>query len=257
MSNPISPEEKKLWHRWIEHNDKNAANELVAQYEYLINYQVQRVSQHLPQSVSREEIRSLAYFGLYDALKKFELSRNLKFVTYASFRIKGSIIDGLRKEDWLPRTVRDKAKKIEKTAEQLEQNFGRQPAPEEIAEVLNMRPEEVEETTRDVYFSNVLSVEEKPHDDGGDYKEGAGYLVPEDLENSPDEQAVKGENIRELTEEIKMLNEKERLVLSLFYEEELSLTEIGEVMNLTTSRISQIHGRAIFKLREALGKYRN
>ncbi|SIS37566.1 FliA/WhiG family RNA polymerase sigma factor [Salimicrobium flavidum] len=255
MSNSISSEEQKLWDRWLNQNDKDAANELIVQYEYLVSYQVQRISQHLPKSVSKDDIKSLAYFGLYDALKKFDLGRELKFVTYASFRIKGSIIDGLRKEDWLPRTVRDKSKKIEQAAETLEQTLGRSPDSHEIAEVLEMTPQEVEEITKDAYFSNVLSVEEKPKDTGDEHKEGIGYMIPDEQGELPDESVVKDENIRELIEEIKQLNDKEQLVLSLFYEEELTLTEIGKVMELTTSRISQIHARAVFKLRESLWKY--
>ncbi|SDJ01376.1 FliA/WhiG family RNA polymerase sigma factor [Salimicrobium halophilum] len=255
MSNSISPEEQKLWDRWLNHDDKEAANELIVQYDYLVSYQVQRISQHLPKSVSKDDIKSLAYLGLYDALKKFDLDRDLKFVTYASFRIKGSIIDGLRKEDWLPRTVRDKSKKIEQTSERLEQTLGRNPDSHEIAEVLHMTPQEVEEVTKDAYFSNVLSVEEKPKDAGDEHKEGIGYMIPDEQGELPDDSLVKSENIKEMVEEIKHLNEKEQLVLSLFYEEELTLTEIGKVMELTTSRISQIHARAIFKLRDALSKY--
>ncbi|MFC7320470.1 FliA/WhiG family RNA polymerase sigma factor [Halobacillus campisalis] len=252
MSGSLSSEQLELWNQWANEKDSEAANELVRIYDYLVSFHVQRISAHLPKSVSKEDVRSLGLLGLYDALRKFDMSRDLKFDTYASFRIRGSIIDGLRKEDWLPRSVRDKSKKIDGAAEILEQQLQRPPTSEEIAKELRMSPSEVEEVMKDFLFANVLSMEEKPKEGKSDHKEGVGYSIPDREAISPADNIVKQENYQELTDQIKQLNEKEQLVVSLFYTEELTLTEIGEIMELTTSRISQIHAKAIFKLRNSL-----
>ncbi|MBH0229297.1 FliA/WhiG family RNA polymerase sigma factor [Halobacillus yeomjeoni] len=252
MANCLSPHEQKLWDEWTNKRDGESANELVHMYEYLVNYHVQRISAHLPRSVSKDDVRSLGMYGLYDALKKFDTERDLKFDTYASFRIRGSIIDGLRKEDWLPRSVRDKTKKIEQVAEALEQKHLRPATSKEIAKELGLTPEEVEETVKDSLYANVLSMEEKPKDSGDEHKEGIGYSIPDHQTMSPSDSVIKTENLNELADQIQALNEKEQMVITLFYHEELTLTEIGQVMELTTSRISQIHAKAIFKLKDAL-----
>lgn len=252
MAGCLSPEEQHWWNLWTDEQDGEAANQLVQQYDYLVSYHVQRISAHLPKSVSKDDVRSLGMLGLYDALKKFDRTRDLKFDTYASFRIRGSIMDGLRKEDWLPRSVRDRAKKIEQMTEKLEQKLQRPVTSKEIAVELGISPEEVEETVKDSLFSNVLSMEEKPKDGNEDHKEGIGYSIPDEQTSTPSESMIKKENYAELAEEIDRLNEKEKLVISLFYHEELTLTEIGQVLELTTSRISQIHAKAIYKLKSSL-----
>ncbi|KGX93148.1 RNA polymerase sigma factor SigD [Pontibacillus halophilus JSM 076056 = DSM 19796] len=252
MSEHSHAAELQLWKRWLDQEDFDAANELVQKYMYLVHYHMQRISVHLPQNVSKEDIKSLGLVGLYDALKKFDLNRDLKFDTYASFRIRGAIMDGLRKEDWLPRSVRDKSKKVEQTAEQLEQTLRRAPTSEEIAHELGMEPHEVETAIKDSLFANVLSIEEKAKDQSEDHKEGIGYSIPDSYIPTPLSQLEQQENYEELEAGIKQLNEKEQLVISLFYNEELTLTEIGHILGLTTSRISQIHSRALFKLRNIL-----
>ncbi|KGX88613.1 FliA/WhiG family RNA polymerase sigma factor [Pontibacillus marinus] len=252
MTNHSAPQEQQLWEKWEQERDSETANELVRNYMHLVHYHVHRISAHLPQNVNKEDIKSLGLIGLYDAIEKFDLSRDLKFDTYASFRIRGAIIDGLRKEDWLPRSVRDKSKKIETTAEMLEQRLQRAPTSEEIANEIDSTEQEVEQVMKDTLFANVLSMEEKPKDTKSEHKEGIGYSIPDNSSKNPDFQMMKGEDYKELAEGIKQLNEKEQLVISLFYNEELTLTEIGQVLELTTSRISQIHARALFKLRKIL-----
>jgi RNA polymerase sigma factor for flagellar operon FliA len=190
--------------------------------------------------------------GLYDALEKFEPNRDLKFDTYASFRIRGAILDGLRKEDWLPRNTREKAKKIESAIEKLEQRLARKATIQEISTEVNMPEEEVHSVMNEHFFANILSIDEKPSDQ--DDKEGQSFIIKDEGTEMPEEKLIKDEMIAEMVQLISQLNEKEQLVISLFYKEELTLTEIGQVMNLSTSRISQIHSKAIFKLRHALEK---
>lgn len=246
--------EQKLWKNWMAKGDNQAANELIQHYMYLVSFHVERISSHLPNNISKEDIQSLGLFGLYDALTKFDTGRNLKFDTYASFRIRGAIMDGLRKDDWLSRSVREKAKKVEQLAQELEKTLKRAPTAPEIAEQTDMSTAEVEAAVKDSLFGNILSMEEKPKDGKGDKKEGIGYTIADNALLRPEENLLANELKEELIAGIKMLSEKEQLVISLFYKEELTLTEIGEVMGLTTSRISQIHKKTIFKLRKTLSK---
>ncbi|WP_102028241.1 FliA/WhiG family RNA polymerase sigma factor [Salirhabdus sp. Marseille-P4669] len=248
-----APPFQTLWQKWQKNKDEQAGNELVSLYMPLVDYQVRRISSHLPKNVSKQEITSLALMGLVDALEKFDVNRDLKFDTYASFRIRGAIIDGLRKEDWLPRTVREKAKQIESISRKLEQRYNRTPTSKEIALEGNMTADEVEEIMKDSLFANVLSIEEKNKDDQ-EKKEGIGYSIPDNRTPSPEGNVLYKEKVKELTTAIQNLNEKEQLVVSLFYQEELTLTEIGDVMGLSTSRISQIHSKAIVKLRDIISK---
>ncbi|MGP4072224.1 FliA/WhiG family RNA polymerase sigma factor [Piscibacillus sp. B03] len=242
----------ELWKRWQQERDQDVGNQLVEYYMPIVNYQVNRVFAHLPQNVDRQDVKSLAFMGLVDALEKFDTSRDLKFDTYASFRIKGAIIDGLRKEDWLPRTVRDKSKIIENAYEQLEQELNRTPDLSEIAKHVGMDEDEVAEVVKDTLFANMLSIEEKTNDESEEQRDSLRNTVPDLKGMTPDEEILKKERIEELTEAIKELNDKEQLVVSLFYKEDLTLTEVGHILDLSTSRISQIHSKAITKLKDKL-----
>jgi len=249
-----SPLEKKLWNSWKENQDIHAANELVKSYMYLVNFHAERISSHLPNSVDKEDVKSFGLLGLYDAMKKFDPNRDLKFDTYASFRIRGAIMDGLRKEDWLPRSVREKAKKIEQAADQLEQIYQRAPSSTEIAKETGMTSQEVETAVQDSLFANILSIDEKRKDTDDKGKEDTGYVIADETSLQPEKLLLRKEIEKELIDGIKTLNEKEQIVISLFYNDELTFTEIGYVLGLTTSRISQIHKRAIFRLRKTLSK---
>lgn len=251
MGQAPSIEEQNIWEKWTSKRDSDAGDYLVRRYMPLVSYHVQRISVGLPKNVSRDDLKSLGMIGLYDALEKFDPTRDLKFDTYASFRIRGAIIDGLRKEDWLSRNTRDKAKRIEQTIEKLEQQLMRNVTSKEIAQELNMSEDDVHNTMNEHFFANVLSIDEQPD---GEEKEGAGFSLRDERAEIPEEKIMKNELISELSLMISHLNDKEQLVLSLFYQEELTLTEIGQVMDLSTSRISQIHSKAIFKLRQTLQK---
>lgn len=247
-----SPLEQKLWKNWLENKNNEAANELIENYLYLVSFHVERVSSHLPSNVTKDDLKSFGLMGLFDALNKFEHKRDLKFDTYASFRVRGAIIDGLRKEDWLPRSIREKTKKVEKISQELEQTNQRVPTAREIAAKLEIPAHEVEELVCDSLYANVLSIEEKPKNSTTEHKEGIGYTIPDESSILPDNHLLQTEINKELIESIKLLNENEQMVVSLFYHQELTLTEIGQVLELTTSRISQIHKKAIFKLRNTL-----
>ncbi|MDQ0270204.1 FliA/WhiG family RNA polymerase sigma factor [Cytobacillus purgationiresistens] len=243
--------EDLAWQNWVCNRDANSGDFLVKKYMPLVSYHVQRISVGLPKNVARDELTSLGMIGLFDALEKYDPSRDLKFDTYASFRVRGAIIDGLRKEDWLSRSTREKTKKVEAAIEKLEQRYMRNATVEEIAHETNMTVGEVYNLMNEQLVANVLSIDEKPVDNEfEDYS----YVINDDRAILPEKRILKNETLAELSERITQLNDKEQLVISLFYKEELTLTEIGEVMSLSTSRISQIHSKAISKLKIALEK---
>jgi RNA polymerase sigma factor for flagellar operon FliA len=243
-------DEQVIWQKWKDARDSQAGDVLIKKYMPLVSYHVQRISVGLPKSVNKDDLMSLGLYGLYDALEKFDPSRDLKFDTYASFRVRGAIIDGLRKEDWLPRSSREKAKRIEATIEKLEQKHLRNISSKEIANELGISEGEVVNVINEGFYANVLSIDEQlvDHEDG----ESIGFRIKDDNQQTPEEKIVKDELIAQLSDVITELSEKEQLVISFFYKEELTLTEIGQIMNLSTSRISQIHSKALFKLRKIL-----
>ena len=242
-------EEQALWIRWTTDRDPDAGDLLIRKFKPLVSYHVQRIAVGLPKNVSRDDLTSLGMMGLFDALNKFDINRDLKFDTYASFRVRGAIIDGLRKEDWLPRSAREKAKRLEGQIESLEQTLMRHATPEELAKHMNLPIEEVYQTFHEHFYSNVLSINEQLDQDEN---EGKSFIIRDDHTKTPEQQIVHSELLGDLAQNIQKLNEKEQLVVSLFYTEEMTLTEIGEMLELSTSRISQIHSKALFKLRKLL-----
>ncbi len=247
-----SKDEQQIWDKWSTSRDMEAGNLLIKKYTSLVRYHVQRLSVSLPKSVARDDLYSLGMMGLLDALEKFDSNRDLKFDTYASFRVRGAILDGLRKEDWLPRGTREKAKKIESVIEKLEQQYMRHVTEEDIARELNLSVDEVYKTMNEQFFAHIISMDEQS--DETDEKPGRAYTIKDQKGLQPEDELVKREVINEMTELISKLSEKEQLVMSLFYQEELTLTEIGQIMGLSTSRISQIHSKCIFKLKGSMEK---
>lgn len=254
MSTNLSSLEEKLWDNFLTNKKGDAASQLIDNYMYLVHFHVERIATHLPPNVLKDDLISYGMVGLYDAIKKFERKRGLKFDTYASFRIRGAIIDGLRKEDWVPRSMREKMKKIDETSRILEQKYEREPTAKEIAKEVNMTVDEVETVMRDTLFSNVMSIDEQPNDHYTDQKEGIGYAIPDNKVVQPEEQLLQDELLDDLEKALQTLNKNEKLIINLFYHDELTFTEIGKILDLTTSRISQIHKKAIFKLNKILLK---
>ncbi|OEH91286.1 FliA/WhiG family RNA polymerase sigma factor [Bacillus solimangrovi] len=253
MRQTSSAELQTYWNNWLNGRDSQAGDALIRQYMPLVNYHVQRISVGLPRNVGKEDLKSYGLLGLYDALEKFDHSRDLKFDTYASFRVRGAIIDGLRKEDWLPRSMREKYKKVEATIDQLEQKLMRNVTSKEISITLEMDEDEVNSIIMEGFFANVLSIDES-NKEAEEVKESIGYTIPDTKTDTPESSLLRNELHKQLADEIKNLNEKEQLVISLFYQDELTLTEIGHVLGLSTSRISQIHSKALFKLKKPLAE---
>lgn len=251
MARKQDTQEMKLyWDEWLNERTAEAGDHLIEAYLPLVDYHVQRIRIHLPKNVREDDLRSHGLIGLLDALEKFDAGRDLKFDTYASFRVRGAIMDGLRQEDWLPRSVRDRSKKIEQMTEKLEQQHGRNISPEEVAAQLNLSVDEVLKTTSDSFLSHLLSIDEAASDTNNEETYAASIV--DHTVKTPEEHMVHLSAREELAEAVGKLNKNEQLVVSLFYVEEMTLTEIGEIMNLSTSRISQIHSKCIFKLQNLL-----
>lgn len=254
MSNSSFNNEQQLWEQWKQTKNKEVANELIQKFMPVVQYHVQRIAFTLPSSVPIDEIKSLALLGLYDAIEKYDYTRELKFETYASIRIRGAIIDGLRKDDYLSRGNREKVKKIEHAIEKIEQRLLRSPTIEEIAVEVKMDEDEVCAILAESAIGNLLSIDEVISDDS-ERKDSLVNILPNTQAQQPEESLIKNEMNEELARVIKeILNEKEQLVVSLYYLEELTFTEIATVLSLTTSRVSQIHSKAIAKLRDVLKK---
>ena len=244
-------DEKKVWKLWKEHKDDDAGNYLVKKYTPLVKFHTQRMLIGLPKNVRQEDIYSQGLLGLFDAIEKFDVDRELIFETYASFRIKGAIIDYLRKEDWLSRASREKIKKIEKTASELEQKYLRPVTPEEIAEVLELSEDEVTQSINEGFFSTVISVDDLSRDQEDD--EIFQVNIKDQTQKTPEQLAIRQEQVVELMRMIKTdLNEREQIILQLLYKEELTLTEISGILGISTSRVSQIHSKCLLRLRKIL-----
>ncbi|WP_017727335.1 FliA/WhiG family RNA polymerase sigma factor [Halalkalibacterium ligniniphilum] len=250
MAHTSTRADEKLWKDWLTKRSSDACDGLIRLYLPLVQYHVQRISVGLPRNVDKDDLISHGMIGLLDALEKFNPDRDLKFDTYASFRVRGAILDGLRKEDWLPRSLREKVKKVEAATEQLEQRHGRYVKVEEVAEALGMDEHEIAQVMTESLVANMLSMDERTHDT--EREETYASSIEDKQTLTPEQAIVDAATKEELANVISLLSEKEQLVISLFYFEELTLTEIGHILNLSTSRISQIHSKALFRLQQVM-----
>ncbi|MFC4775369.1 FliA/WhiG family RNA polymerase sigma factor [Paenibacillus sp. GCM10023252] len=239
------------WRAWKEKKDIDAKKDLIEQYLPLVDYATSRVAIGLPKNVSKDDLYSNGVMGLIDAIDKFDYERGLQFETYASWRIRGSILDGLRSGDWVPRSVREKAKKIEEAYGQLEQRHLRSVSDAEISKHLGISEKEFTTMLQEISITTVCSLEDPIREEESETR--LTLLIDEKAKN-PDHKVHEFYLKESLVKGIEKLTEKERIVVSLFYYDELSLSEIAEVMSLSPSRISQLHSKAILRLRGALAK---
>ncbi|CCQ97930.1 RNA polymerase sigma-D factor [[Clostridium] ultunense Esp] len=240
------------WKRLKEEGDKGAEERIVEHFLYLVDKAVRQIAPSLPTTVRKEDLRSFGLMGLLDAVRKFDPDRNLQFVTYASWRIRGAILDGLRENDFLPRSLREKAKRVEEAYAVLEQEKLSSVTDEDVANYLGITTQELNHILQES-STHFYSIDESFIDEESTDKARSLNLIDEQTE-TPEERVARVELRRVLTEAIETLPEKERLVLSLFYFEELSFTEVAQVLSLSPSRISQLHSKAMIRLRTALGK---
>jgi RNA polymerase sigma factor FliA len=231
--------------------DGKLRDQLIMDYAPLIRFVAQRIAARLPSNIDIDDLISAGVIGLMDAIEKYDPSRDNKFKTYAEFRIRGAILDELRSQDWVPRSVRDKAKKIEKTYAELEQKLGRAVSDEELSGALGIQLEEYYDMVSNVKAVTLLSIDELSGPNQQDRKS-----LLESLENVSSKNPftqLKSKGVRDLlVKHIDELPEKQKLVLSLYYYEDLNLKEIGKILEVTESRVSQLHTQAVEKLRSKL-----
>jgi RNA polymerase sigma factor for flagellar operon FliA len=224
---------------------------IINEYSFLVKFIAQKISMRLPPNIELDDLWSAGIIGLMDAIDKYDPERDNKFKTYAEFRIRGAILDELRAQDWIPRSMREKAKTIERTISRLEQKNGRVPSEKEVAMEMQISLEEYQETLRLCSSVSLISIDEVGTFSNGD-KKSLLAVLESSLESNPLSQLASAEVKKQLSQAIQELPEKQRIVLSLYYYEDLNLKEIGEVLEVTESRVSQLHTQAVLRLRSKL-----
>ncbi|GHV43445.1 RNA polymerase sigma factor [Clostridia bacterium] len=241
-----------VWENFDKGRDADSKEKLIMYYSYLVKYVAGRLSVHIGQHVEYDDMLSYGIFGLIDAVDKFNLAKGAKFETYASLRIRGSIIDSIRKLDWVPRTLRQKNKQLEGAYAELESVLGREPTEAEISEKLQIPIKEVQDLIKKSSIVSLISLDD--YLDQNYETAFAGVNSVRDDENGPERMFEIKETKRLLAEAIDKMSEKEKRVVTLYYYEDLTLKEISVIMGVSESRVSQIHSKALLKLRAKLGK---
>ena len=243
----------ELWKVYLnDRNNKTVRDKLIVQYIYLTRYVIGRIKVNLPPSFSYEDIASYGVEGLIDAVEKYSPERGAKFETYALMRIRGAIIDKIRANDWLTRTIRKKIKEVKDTISTLKTELNRMPTSAEIGERLGIEKEKVDEIL--AQDTSIDSLYDKKN--LGDESVEIIDTIEDVKSERPEEAAEKKDAKKELEKALKRLPERERMLLVFYYHENMTLKEIGEAINVSESRVCQLHAQAIMKLRNILSASR-
>jgi RNA polymerase sigma factor for flagellar operon FliA len=253
MATTVAPEDVE--HLWIEFkqdmSNQELRNRLVELYLPLVKYNGERIWARLPEGVELDDLVSAGVFGLMDAIDAFDLSRGVKFETYCVPRIRGAMLDELRTMDWVPRLVRSKASKLNEALRNLEARFGRQPNENELAEEMAISVAELEKMMLDANAVNLISLNKKWYETDS-YKDVREIDILEDKKGEdPTKRIQKNDLMRLVT---KGLNRNERLIIILYYYEEFTMKEIGATLNLSESRVSQMHSSIVQRLQSQLAR---
>lgn len=244
-------DEKQLWMEYKRSGNLKIREQLVVKYIPLVKYVVGKMITNLPKNVEYEDLVEYGIIGLLDAVEKYDINKEITFKTYAVTRVRGSIYDELRAQDWVPRSVRKMVKDVEKAYIELETTLKRVPTEEEVAKHLDLPLKKLEELYAKVDLGNMSSLDDIVYD-GNDSTTTVANVV-EDKKVVNAQTTLEREELRNaLIERLEELNENERLVITLYYYEKLTLKEIGKVLEISESRVSQIHSKAILKLRSKL-----
>lgn len=248
----------QLWERYKADNCQQAREQLILHYAPLVKYVAGRVSIGLPATVDMDDLTGYGIFGLMDAVEKFEPDRGIKFETYAIARVRGAMIDGLRANDWVPRSVRQKARLLERTVADLEARLGRSATDKEIRQELNLSADEYAALLSDVKGAMLVSLDDLlVRDNDEDAPLRLGHMIEDPSVGEPG-LAIETEEVeRFLSEVVESLPERERDIITMYYYEGLTLKEIGLVLGVSESRVSQLHTRSIARLRGRLARYRD
>jgi RNA polymerase sigma factor for flagellar operon FliA len=243
---------EQLWEQYKASGGRDLRDQLIVHYSPLVKYVAGRVAVGLPQNVEQSDLVSYGIFGLIDAIEKFDPARGYKFETYAIARIKGAILDELRSIDWVPRSVRAKARALEKAYAKLEGELHRTPSDEELARELDLTDEQLQNTLNQISFVGLVALDEMLSV-GGD--RGESLTLGDTIADAGDGPvgAYEVEEMRHiLAEAINRMADREKTVLTLYYYEGLTLAEIGQVLGVTESRVCQIHTKAVLQLRSKI-----
>jgi RNA polymerase sigma factor FliA len=242
-----------LWERYRDTHDPAVREQLILHYAPLVKYVAGRVAVGMPANVEHADLVSYGIFGLMDAIEKFDLDKGFKFETYAITRIRGAIIDELRSVDWVPRSVRARARKLEAAVQRLESELRRSPTEEELAADLDWTVEELQDTLARVSMTSVAALDETLDVGDGDRISLVDTL--QDLAAELPEDSFDALETKQLLRQtITRLSEREQTVLGLYYFEGMTLAQIGDVLGVTESRVCQIHTKAVLSLRAKLGE---
>lgn len=249
-------EEMDLWRKLRKTHDLEIRNRLLVYYAPIVKFIAGRMMMNMPPNVEFEDLVGYGTLGLIDAISKFDITKGVKFKTYANARIHGAILDELRASDWIPRSVRKKARDIERVIQGIEAKLGRPASDEEIAKALDLSFEEYAELLSQISGTNMMSMDDLWYIGKDDDEISVGDQV-KDMETPSADITVEREEAKALLKDmILKLPEREKQVVYLYYYEELTLKEIGDILNVTESRVSQIHTQCILRLRSKLAKER-
>ncbi len=244
---------KKLWEDYANTKSPEIREKIILEYAPLVKVVAGRLSMYLGYNVEYEDLVSYGVFGLIDAIDKFDCLKDVKFETYASLRIRGAILDQIRKMDWIPRTIRQKQKRIDAAIKEIETQYGRSATDEEIAKSLGITDDEYLDWQSQMKITNVVSLNEFL-EQGSEVPNEAGSTRSAAFD-SPEEILERDELKKMLAQALELLTEKERKVILLYYYEDLTLKEISNILEVSESRISQLHTRALQKMRGRMGDY--
>lgn len=248
-------EELKLWIEYKKTGNAEIREKLILKYAPLVKYVAGKVAIGMPKKIEFDDLVGYGIFGLLDAIDKFDPARKTKFKTYAITRIRGAIFDELRSIDWVPRTVRQKAKQLDKVLTELEDQLERTPTDEEIAQALEISEKELQKLYLSLSSTTIHSFNDPIYSDDSDGEQATVVNTIEASSGYNPEMISEKEEIKKMIGQIiEELSDKEKQVLILYYYEDLTLKEIGQVLQVTESRVSQLHTKAIFKLKAKLKK---
>ena len=246
-------DKEKLWDVYRKKPTQELREHLIIEYAPLVKLVAGRLSMYLGHNVEYDDLVSYGIFGLIDAIDKFDLAKNVKFETYASLRIRGAILDQIRKMDWIPRTVRQRQRKMDEAIKQIEMRTGKNATDEELARELGLTEDELCNWQSQMKVTNVVSLnefEENGPEPVIDTSNKSHFAQPEDV--------VEEAELKEtLVAALDLLTEKERKVIELYYYEEMTLKEISKILEVSESRVSQLHTKGLLKMRKRMGSYMN
>lgn len=242
---------KRLWEDYARLKAPDLREKLILEYAPLVKIVAGRLSMYLGYNVEYEDLVSYGLFGLIDSIDKFDASKEVKFETYASLRIRGSILDQIRKMDWIPRTIRQRQKQIDAAMKEIELQEGRPATDAEIAQRIGISEDEFLDWQGQIKADNIISLNEyieQGNDVSSEASLSSGFDTPESV--------IEKSELREMLDEaLELLTEKEKKVILLYYYEELTLKEISSILGVSESRVSQLHTRALQKMKTKMGNY--